>query len=117
MEIHLKEVRKRAGLSQDEVADMLGIKKSRYGTWERGERMPSLAQALDCAVALNCSIDEIAGHDVPRTFSDPRQAELNRCWESSTPQRQDALLMTARDFAGASKEGPERPSAANEEAV
>lgn len=116
MEIRLKELRKRRGLSQEDMAEKLGIKKSRYGTWERGERMPSLAQAYDCAVALDCSIDEIAGHDLPQAYSDPRQAELNRCWESSTPQRQDALLMTARDFAASSREGAER-DVLREEAV
>ncbi len=116
MEIHLKELRKRRGLSQDDMAERLGIKKSRYGTWERGERMPSLAQAYDCAVALDCSIDEIAGHDLPQTYSDPRQAELNRCWESSTLQWQDVLLMTARDFAASSREGAERDEL-REEAV
>lgn len=98
------------------MADKVGVKKRTYGSWERGEANMSLAQAYDCAVALDCSIDEIAGHDLPQVYSDPRQAELNRCWESSTPQRQDALLMTARDFAASSREGTERDEL-REEAV
>jgi transcriptional regulator with XRE-family HTH domain len=117
MELHLQRIRKSRGLSQQDMAERVNVKKRTYGSWERGEANMSLAQAFDCAVALDCSIDEIAGHEVPHTFSDPRQAELNRCWESSTTQRQDALLMTARDFAGASKEGAERHTAPDEEAV
>lgn len=108
MELHLQRIRKAKGISQQEMADKVGVKKRTYGSWERGEANMSLAQAYDCAVALDCSIDEIAGHDLPQAYSDPRQAELNRCWESSTPQRQDALLMTARDFAASSREGAER---------
>lgn len=102
MEIHLKDLRKNRGLSQEEMAEKLSVKTSRYGTWERGERMLSLAQAFDCAVILNCSIDEIAGHTLPQTFSDPRQAELNRCWNATDEARQATVLQVARDAAGAS---------------
>ena len=77
MEIHLKELRKRAGLSQEEISERLGIKKSRYGTWERGERMLNLEQAFNCAVVLNCTIDEIAGLDRERLRSpDPRRQAM-----------------------------------------
>jgi hypothetical protein len=64
--------------------------------------MPSLAQAYDCAVALDCSIDEIAGHEVEQTFSDPREAELHRCWKGCTEENRHALLVMARNSAGES---------------
>ena len=63
--------------------------------WERGQRMMSLAQAYDCAVALGCSIDEIAGHEVAQSFSDPREAELHRCWQGCTEENRHALLVMA----------------------
>ncbi|WP_276869212.1 helix-turn-helix transcriptional regulator [Enorma massiliensis] len=85
MEIHLKELRRRAGLSQDEIASRLGIKKSRYGTWERGERMLSLKQAYDCALVLGCTIDEIAGLDRERLRSpDPRRQSMLDSYDALT---------------------------------
>ena len=36
MNLQLKKLRTEKGFSQDEMANMLGIKTSRYGTWERG---------------------------------------------------------------------------------
>lgn len=64
MEIHLQEMRKRAGLKQAEIAERLNVKVRTYGSWERGEAMMSLDQAYNCAVLLDCSIDEIAGMPV-----------------------------------------------------
>lgn len=110
MEIQLKEMRKRRGLKQKELAEKLGVDWRTYGSWERGERMINLEQAYNCAVLLDCSIDEIAGMPVrdPSEFSDPREAELHRCYRSCTRERQDRLLDTARDFAGMSRDVAER---------
>lgn len=107
---HLKEMRKRAGLKQAEVARILGVKVRTYGSWERGEAMMSLEQACNCTVALDCSIDEIAGRPVrdPSEFFDPREAEPHRCYRSCDRERQDRLLDTARDFAGMSRDVAER---------
>ena len=41
MEIHLQEMRKRAGLKQAEIAERLNVKVRTYGSWERGEAMMS----------------------------------------------------------------------------
>ena len=80
MEIHLKEMRRRAGMSQADVAEKLGVKLRTYGSWERGEANMSIEQAAKCAVILNCSIDEIAGmplHD-PSSFATERERELHQ---------------------------------------
>lgn len=117
MEIHLKELRRRAGLSQDEIASRLGIKKSRYGTWERGERMLSLKQAYDCALVLDCTIDEIAGLDRERLrSSDPRRRAIIESYDALTEDGKtlasEMVASVARDplrradAAGAGSAGP-----------
>lgn len=105
MEIRLKEMRKKRGLKQKEIAEKLGVDWRTYGSWERGERMIYLEQARNCAVALDCSIDEIAGRPLrdPSEFSGQREAELHRYYRSCNRERQDRLLDTARDFAGMSQ--------------
>lgn len=72
--------------------------------------MMSLEQACNCAVALDCSTGEIAGRPLrsPSEFSDPREAELHRCYRSCDRDRQDRLLDTARDFAGMSRDMAKR---------
>lgn len=110
MEILLKEMRRKCGLKQKEIAEKFGVDWRTYGSWERGERMVNLERARSCAVALGCSIDGIAGRSVrdPSEFSDPREAELHRCYRSCDLDRQDRLLDTARDFAGMSRDVAER---------
>lgn len=82
MNLQLKRIRIDRGFSQEELAQKLGIKTSRYGTWERGERMMNLEQAYNCAVALGCTIDEIAGMP-PRgcTYADAGQRQINDQYE------------------------------------
>ncbi len=105
MNNNLKSIRKSRKLSQQDMADKLGVKVSRYGSWERNERMPSLEQAFACAVILDCSIDALVGHDVPATFTDPREAELHRVWCGLDYERQNRLIATAHDMELAKSNG------------
>ncbi len=67
MNIQLKQIRQNKGLSQEEMASKLSelmeceIKVSRYGTWERGDRMMNLEQAYYCATALGCTLNDLVG--------------------------------------------------------
>lgn len=61
----LKELRREAGYTQEQMAEMMGVKTVTYGTWERGTAQISLAQALRVADILACSLDEIAGRADP----------------------------------------------------
>lgn len=105
MENQLRRLRKARGQSQQEVANQLGIKVSRYGSWERGERMLNAAQLVDCARVLDCSTDEILGLEIQTEFSDPREAELHRVWQGLDKERQDRLLATAYDMETAKSGG------------
>lgn len=105
MGIQLAAIRKRIGISQQEMADRLGVKKRTYGSWEREEVTFNASQLVDCARVLDCSTDEIMGHEVPTEFSDPREAELHRVWRGLDVERQDRLLATAHDMEDASAIG------------
>ena len=62
MDLQLKKLREEAGFSsQSEFADKIGVERRTYASWERGDRMMSLAQACMVADALGCSVDSIAG--------------------------------------------------------
>lgn len=111
MNLKLKQMRVAAGLSQEDMATKLGIKKTRYGSWERGERMLSLAQAYDCAEILGCSLDELAGRNAPgRRFFVPGQAELNECFEACTDANRVTVIEVARAMrdrsGGTAERGP-----------
>lgn len=99
MEIILKEIRKRNGMTQAELAAILSVKLPTYRTWERGTTMMNLEQAYNCAIALNCTIDEIAGRPPkPRVFSDPGQQQINDHYDELNAQGRKKAVGSIEDI-------------------
>jgi transcriptional regulator with XRE-family HTH domain len=57
----IRSARKRAGLSQVELARLLGVQQSSVSQWERGSTKPSTMHLLALAARLRCSLVELAG--------------------------------------------------------
>ena len=58
---NLKAARLRKGLSQQEVADLVGVAKSTYSMWETGNREPNLIRIKTLTKVLDVSGDELLG--------------------------------------------------------
>ncbi|MBF0777555.1 helix-turn-helix domain-containing protein [Streptococcus cuniculi] len=57
----LKELRKNAKLTQQELSNALNIKQGTYSRWERGLLEPSLSQITDLAIFFHVSVDYLTG--------------------------------------------------------
>ena len=57
----VRAIRAARGLSQRELAERAGVSSAALGTYERGTRAPSLANAILLADALGVTLDQIAG--------------------------------------------------------
>lgn len=57
----IRSARRRAGLSQVELAELLGVRQSSVSQWERGNTKPSTVHLLTLAARLGCSLVELAG--------------------------------------------------------
>ncbi len=55
----LIETRKKAGFTQEQIANIVGIDRASYSHIERGSRTPSLEIAAKIAGTLNKAIEEI----------------------------------------------------------
>lgn len=55
----LKELRQRKGMTQADLARIVGVTQSLVAQWERGASMPSAAKLPEIAKALDCTIDEL----------------------------------------------------------
>jgi len=65
-----REGRLHLGLTQEDVADRLGIATEMYGRMERGTASPSIVTLRKLCVTLNLSADKVLGttsHDATRT--------------------------------------------------
>jgi len=58
---NLRELRSKAGLSQEALADEAGLHRTYMSDLERGQRNPSIVIADRIAKALNVSIGELLG--------------------------------------------------------
>lgn len=114
MNLMLKKMRESTGLTQQQVADDLGLKVATYRAWEQGSVKITLENACKCAEVLNCSPNDICGwyidhpEDRPAPPGDPGAAELVGCYSRCTSDRRASLLQAARDAALASGETTER---------
>jgi len=57
--VKLAEIRKSKGLTQTELAKILGCKKSTISDYERGERQPNLEKLQNLAKALDCTVNDL----------------------------------------------------------
>ena len=58
----LKELRKKANVTQVEVAEKLGISQPAYASWERGIKKPTQENLVKIAQVLNASVDFLVGN-------------------------------------------------------
>ena len=56
-------MRKRAGLTQEALADMIGVCRETVARWENGTRNPSMLMMIQLAAALGCKIDDLVAED------------------------------------------------------
>jgi transcriptional regulator with XRE-family HTH domain len=57
----IRAARRRAGLSQAELAELLGVRQSSVSQWERGSTRPSTVHLLALTAALKCSLLDFSG--------------------------------------------------------
>ena len=56
--------RKKCGLSQEEVAERLGVSRQTVSKWETDETLPDIRQSKKMAVLYNLSLDELIDFDI-----------------------------------------------------
>ena len=53
----LKALRAKKNLSQQEVAERLGVNRATYGNWENYKTYPSATPLIDLSKVFECSLD------------------------------------------------------------
>lgn len=57
-------LRKKNGLSQEELAEKIGVARQTISKWELGETSPDLKQAKELSKIFNVSLDELVDNDI-----------------------------------------------------
>ena len=60
----IMELRKKNGLSQEELAEKVGVARQTISKWELGETSPDLKQSKELAQIFKVSLDELTNNDI-----------------------------------------------------
>ena len=58
----LYQLRKDKGISQEELADKLGVSRQAISKWERGEALPDTDNLISIAKLYEVSLDQLVGN-------------------------------------------------------
>ena len=80
MKLMVKEIRKAAHMSQQELADKIGANIKTIWNWENGATTPDVEQLWNLAVALGCTPNDLLGwvDDVPPVISTYNQLDAGK---------------------------------------
>jgi len=60
----ISELRKKNGLSQEELAEKVGVARQTISKWELGETSPDISQSNKLSKIFNISLDELTSNDI-----------------------------------------------------
>jgi transcriptional regulator with XRE-family HTH domain len=60
----IMDLRKKNGLSQEELAEKIGVARQTISKWELGETSPDLKQAKEISKIFNVSLDELTNNNI-----------------------------------------------------
>lgn len=110
----LRETRKRAGLTQAELAEKSGVAAISIHQYESGKRRPQLEQLGKIAIALQTTVFEIMGPDwsgidmtdafssdgtTARAVHDPRKNQLDAAYDRLNDKGQQEAVKRVEELA------------------
>jgi transcriptional regulator with XRE-family HTH domain len=100
--IRVRATRRDRGLTQDELADKVGVSRSAVAQWETGRTGQVTGNLSRIADALEVSVEYLMYGEDKRAAGDVRQGDelaLLRLYRECDPEDRQILLRTARRLA------------------
>ena len=73
---NLKKIRKDNNLSQEQLAEKLGVSRQSVSKWENGEAYPEMDKVLQLCKMFNLNIDELLNQDI-KDVNENKQSKIN----------------------------------------
>jgi len=75
---NIRTIRKEKGLTQEQLADAMGVSTASVSKWETGVAAPELTVLADLADYFAVSIDALMGHEIDRVQLDEKIQEIRK---------------------------------------
>ena len=94
--VRIRKLRREQDLTQQQLADKLGVSKSAVSMYERGERRPNFEVADSLAAYFDCSIGYISGSSdlrgsYPRAYPCPDEDNVDKKEADLDPSERQVL--------------------------
>ena len=101
----IKELRKEKGLTQEGLAEMMGISKGTVSVWEREQKRPSFAKLDALCDLFGVKLTYLLGESTPKTPPSPTDKQLGqwRAEENEEYEEEKKVRRYARMMAKLSK--------------
>lgn len=95
--LNLQEIRKQNKLSQEALAEKLGVSRQAISKWERGESAPDTENLIALSRIYGVSIDELLGNAAPEPKADLYEEPVTETTpEYNVPQTEEKLSFKER---------------------
>lgn len=71
IDANIKFLRKKAGMSQEELAEKIDVSRQSVAKWENGESLPDITKCRELAVVFGTTIDNLVNY----SFEDEQMSE------------------------------------------
>ena len=89
---NLKRVRKMRKISQEELADKLGVSRQSVSKWETGENYPSMTNIMCLCTIFKCNINELVHEDMTDINSLDEEVKMSVVKFKSEKQKKVKVL-------------------------
>lgn len=72
----LAKYRKKANMSQEELADKLNVSRQAVSKWERGESSPDTDNLIALASLYNITLDDLLNKDPDEAFTSKKESKF-----------------------------------------
>lgn len=95
----IKECRRKLGISQQRLGEILGVSAVSVCKWENGQNEPDISKLTRMADLFGTSLDELCGHEIPAK-PPTNMAVMARGFSRLTPAEQEKYLAVGRALFG-----------------
>ena len=92
----IRSLRIRAGLSQQQLGNQLGVSAVAVGKWERGQTQPDIRSLTHMADIFGTTIDDLCDHPVVPAADSPNIQVMTRAFRQLTADEQEKLIAVGR---------------------
>ncbi|MBQ8654198.1 MAG: helix-turn-helix transcriptional regulator [Clostridia bacterium] len=75
---NMQYLRRQQGITQEKLAERLGVTRQTVGKWEGGEAYPEIPKLLEICELFSCSLDELLRKDLPARREAYSPVEIRR---------------------------------------